>query len=263
MRHTAILLSLVLAATFAGPAIGNAQPRTAPTGLVSVGSPAPAAPLWPAALTGVVGLLGVLAGGYFATRNSKAAIVQKTNELEIASIDSRLSGFVAPFEQLSLENLKLSRELKRQHGGDTFRTLPALLQPGWKDGLGMGDRTLVDAIVENGAKLREMILAHGGAVSPTVRPHLAAASMHFRMLALADAGSLDPDPDRYAAYVYPRQLDGALALERARLELRREVLRSMPDTSHAAMADLVLPHELALADTADLPAHAETATPTS
>ena len=70
--------------------------------------------------------------------------------------------------------------------------------------------------------------------------------MHFRMLALAYAGSLDPDPERYAAYVYPRELDGALALERVRLESRRETLRSKPDVAHRAMADLSLPKELEL-----------------
>jgi hypothetical protein len=248
-----VLLAGLLAGAVVTPAVGNGQlaPGTdasaAPAGQQVTA--APAAPIWlNALLTGAAGLLGALVGGYVATRNAKAAIVQKTNETEIASIDCRLSDFVAPFEQLSLENLKLSRELKRQHGGDAFRTLPALLQPGWKDGLGVGDRTLVDAVVDNGSKLRETILAHGGAVSPVVRPHLAAASMHFRMLGLAYAGSLDPDPDRYAAYVYPRALDKALALERARLEKRRELLRSRPDVAHAAMADLVLPPELALAD---------------
>lgn len=193
-------------------------------------------------------MLGALVGGYFATRNAKAAIVQKTNDLEIASIDRRLSCFVAPFEQLSLENLAMARELKRQQGGDAFRTLPALLQPGWLAGLAQGERTLVDAVVQNGERLRAMILADGGAVSSVVRPHLAAASMHFRMLGLAHAGSLDADPKRYEAYVYPRQLDGALALERARLEARRELLRGAPDVSHPAAAELMLPTELSMPD---------------
>ena len=76
-------------------------------------------PVWlTPVITAAAGLIGVFAGGYFATRNARAAIVQRTNELEIASIDRRLSDFVAPFEQLSLENLQLARELKRRHGGD-------------------------------------------------------------------------------------------------------------------------------------------------
>lgn len=249
MKPTRILLAVSLLAA-SGCVPGLATPPAAAvdrSAASSVERPAPAAPSWPTALiTGVAVLLGALAGGWFATRNAKAAIVQKTNELEVASIDARLAGFVAPFEQLSLENLKMSRELKRQHGGEAFRTLPALLDPSWRDGLAKGDRTLVDAVVENGLKLREMILSDGGAVAPALRPHLAAASMHFRMLALAHAGSLEPDPVRYAAYVYPRQLDGALTLERARLERRRELLRSRPDTSHAAIDDLVLPPELGL-----------------
>jgi hypothetical protein len=250
MMHLRSLLAICLLAMIA------CAPTLAGPTVEAVGEPdaelvdrrsAAAAPTWPTALiTGIAVLLGALAGGWFATRNAKAAIVQKTNELEIASIDNRLSGFVAPFEQLSLENWTMSRELKRRHGGEAFRTLPALLEPGWKDRLAKGDRTLVDAVVKNGSKLRKMILANGGAVSPAVRPHLAAASMHFRMLTLAHAGSLDPDPDRYVAYVYPRQLDGALALERKRLEQRREVLLSQPDVSHPAVGDLVLPAELLL-----------------
>lgn len=249
MRHATLTLLLAMAAC--APVInGNEAGAASSINLGNAGASAPstpAAPTWPTALvTAAAGLLGALAGGYFATRNAKAAIVQKTNELEIASIDCRLSNFIAPFEQLSLENLMLARELKRRHGGDKFRTLPALLKPGWRDSLSPGERTLVDAVVDNGSKLRDMILADGGAVSPRIRPHMAAASMHFRMLSLAHAGSLDPDPERYAAYVYPRQLDGALALERDRLERRREVLRSQPEVPHAAIADLRLPKELEL-----------------
>ena len=252
-----LLMACLLSAAVLSPADGIAQ--TANSATVASNSVRPATlsqptapPAWQTALiTGVAGLIGALVVGVFATRNAGKAIVQKTNELEIGSIDARLSNFVAPFEQLSLKNLLLARELKRHHGGEAFRTLPALLQPGWKDGLGRGDRTLVDAVVDNGAKLREMILAHGGAVSPTIRPHLAAASMHFRMLGLAYAGSLDADPDRYGPYVYPRQLDGALALERLRLEQRRELLRNKPDVAHRAVADLKLPIELALGEDAE------------
>lgn len=197
-------------------------------------------------ISAAAGVFGALIGGYFGTRNAKAAIIQKTNELEIAAIDYRISEFIAPFEQLSIENLKLSRELKRSHGGEIFRTLPALLDPDWKKGLSAGDRALVDAIVENGKILREMILTHGGAVSTAIRPHLAAASMHFRMLSLADAGSLENDAKRYEAYVYPRQLDGALTLERSRLETRREKLRSQPAVGHGPIEDLKIPHDLAV-----------------
>jgi hypothetical protein len=197
-------------------------------------------------ISGISGVLGAAVGGYFATRNAKGAVVQKTNELEIESIDRRLGEFVAPFEQLSMENLMLARELKQRLGGDDFRTLPALLERGWKERLTTGDRTLVDAVVSNGRRLRKMILAHGGAVSSAIRPHLAAASTHFRLLNLAYEGSLDPDPTRYESYVYPRELDRALALERQRLELRKEQLRSSPDKTHAAIPELVLPPELVL-----------------
>lgn len=222
-------------------------PIKAPAAPVPPPSPPAAPPVWLVPLISAVsGLIGAFIGGYFATRNAKAAIVQKTNELEIASIDSRLGDFVAPFEQLSAENLRLSRELKRRHGGDAFRTLLALLDPDWKDGISPGDRALVDALVENGTALRGMILAHGGAVSPAIRDHMAAAAMHFRMLSLAYQGSLDPDPAWYQDYVYPRQLDGVIALERDRLEARRELLRSKPDIAHSTIGELEIPEALKL-----------------
>jgi len=232
------------------PAMVSTGPADATPAIISpTTAPAPASstsPAWLPLISAISGLIGAFIGGYFATRNAKAAIVQKTNELEIASIDERLGNFVAPFEQLSAENLKLSRELKRRHGGEAFRTLPALLDPEWKQTLSSGDRALVDALVENGTTLRRMILDHGGAVSPAIRDHMAAASMHFRMLSLAYQGSLDPDPAWYAAYVYPRQLDGVLSLERDRLEARRELLRIKPDVPHSAIGDLTIPDGLKL-----------------
>lgn len=223
-----------------------AEAQTAPV----VAATQAATPVWVTPLiTALAGLLGAVIGGHFATRNAKAGFVQKTNELEVASIDRRLGDFIGPFEQLSEENLKLAQELKRRQGDTTFRTLTALLDPQWKASLTPGDRALLDALIENGIALRTMILNNGGAVSPAIRPYTVAASMHFRMLALAYAGSLDPDPDRYASYVFPRQLDGVLALERTRLEARRELLRSSPETSHPPMGDLSIPPDLFMTDT--------------
>ncbi|MDQ2102535.1 hypothetical protein [Azospirillum isscasi] len=255
--RSAILLILLLIASGTATAQSPAVNRTSqPNGAELVANittaatqpEAPPAPWLNPLISASAALLGAFIGGYFASRNAKAAIIQKTNELEIEEIEKRIGDFIAPYEQLSLENLKLSRELKRRHGGNGFRTLSALLDPNWKTALSPGDRALVDAIVENGVALRRLILEHGGAVSTSIRPHLAAASMHFRMLALANAGSLDPDSKRYEAYVYPRQLDDVLARERKRLEARRELLRSKPDIAHAEIEELTIPQELTLPD---------------
>jgi hypothetical protein len=207
-------------------------------------------PSWAAALiTSSAGLLGAYLVGHFAARNAKAAIVQRTNEQEIATIDKRLSEFFGPFMQLSGESQKLSDELKRRHDNGSYRLLLQLLQPGWKDGLPKGDRKLVDVIVQNGKRLRKLILDNAGAVAPALEPYLVATSTHFHMLYLAHSGSLDDKPERYKDYVYPRQLDRVLVLERNRQEARRELLRSKPDVAHPTIAGLVIPEDLKLAPT--------------
>ena len=200
-------------------------------------------------LSAIAALLGALVGSYSSTRNARAAIIQKMNELEIESIEHRLTEFVGPFIHLSAENKILAAELKRkQPGGSDFRTLTALLTPGWLDGLSDGDRNLLAAVVANGAALRKMISEKGGsAVSPQMMPYFSKASAHFRFLELAAAGSLDKDPARYSEYVYPRQLDGVMGLEQLRLHKRREALRSQPDKAHPAIDDLVIPSDLTLA----------------
>ena len=198
-------------------------------------------PLWTAALGALSALLGSLVGYWSTQRSSQASIIQKTNELEIESIDRRLSEFVGPFMQLSAENKTLSLEMKRRHGSTNFRTLTALLTPGWRDGLSRGDANLLEVVVQNGVELRRLLMDKGSAlVSPQLIPYFSQASSHFRFLELAYKGSLDEDAARYEAYVYPRQLDRIMELELARLEARRELLRSQPHCLHARIADLDL-----------------------
>jgi len=74
-----------------------------------------------------------------AAQNTHAAIQQKSNELEIAWIETRLSSFFGPFMQLSEENKRLAALLRgRQSDGD-FRTLKALLDPSWKNNASQTD----------------------------------------------------------------------------------------------------------------------------
>jgi hypothetical protein len=205
-------------------------------------------PLWTAVVSAFAALLGALIGSAASTRNARAAIIQKTNELEIESIESRLTEFIGPFLHLSEENKILAAELKRnQPGGSDFRTLTALLTDGWLAGLSDGDRNLLDAVVANGRELRRLISERGGsAVSPELMPYFSQASAHFRFLDLAASGSLDKNPDRYRSYVYPRQLDGVMLAEQKRLHDRREALRSQPDKPHSATPALIIPPDLKL-----------------
>ncbi|PTQ65157.1 hypothetical protein C8J45_1014 [Sphingomonas sp. PP-CE-3G-477] len=203
-------------------------------------------PLLTPALSALAALLGAGVGYWSTQRSSRAGIIQKTNELEIESIDRRLSEFVGPFMQLSEENKTLAAELKRGQTVSDFRTLTALLTPGWRAGLSSGDASLLSVVVDNGVALRKLLMENGAAaVSPQLIPYFSKASTHFRFLELAYKGSLDENPARFGDYVYPRELDGIMALELVRLQTRRELLRSAPYRPHGAMQDLDLSDNLA------------------
>jgi hypothetical protein len=226
-----------------------AEPATSAMGSAAAAPATPTSPWWialvTAGLSGLAALGGALVGYKSNQASARAAIVQKTNELEIDALDRRLSEFVGPFMQLSEENRLLAEELKSRHGGAGLRTLTALLTPGWKAGLTVGEARLLEVVVANGVELRRLLMERGAAmVSPALLPFFSRASTHFRLLDLAYKGGLDADPARYSAYVYPRELDGIMEAERGRLEARRELLRREPHHSHDRMADLVVPAAL-------------------
>jgi len=177
--------------------------------------------------------------------NAKAAANQKANELEIAALEARLSEFYGPFLQLSEENKRLA-DLLRSRQGDGFRTLTALLGDTWAASAEATDKNLVAQIVENGVTLRQLIRDKAGPASRALQPYFARASAHFTILELAHKGELKGEPKKFADYVYPRQLDGVLDLERARLEKRRDMLRTRIAEEHSPIEDLVIPPDLAL-----------------
>jgi hypothetical protein len=191
------------------------------------------------------------------TTSAQNAVNQKANELEIASIEHRLSNFFGPFMQLSAENKRLAGLLRARQPSANFRTLRALLDQEWKPS--ETDQQLLDKIVENGLTLRGLIREKAGPVSPILMPFLSRASAHFTILALAHARALTEKTEEFAAYVYPRQLDGVLDLECGRLVERRDTLRADLSRQHAAATDLIVPEELAM----DEPAHAETPSATA
>ena len=230
------------------PAANTPPSEDAPASAAEVQRSPGSNPLWNAVLSATAALIGAVIGSYSSTRNARASLIQKMNENEIESIEHRLTEFVGPFLHLSEENKILALELKRkQPAGQDFRTLTALLTPGWLEGLSEGDRNLLRAVVANGVELRRLMSEKGGsAVSLELMPYFSKASAHFRFLELAASGSLEMDPVRYNGYVYPRQLDGVLKAEQVRLHARREALRSRPDELHPAMPPLVISNELRL-----------------
>jgi hypothetical protein len=65
---------------------------------------------------------------------------------------------------------------------------------------------------------------------------------------LAADVKLDNDPDRYAHYVYPRQLDEVVDMEIARIHGRIDLIQGQPMTLHPPAANLLIPDRLKLSD---------------
>lgn len=186
----------------------------------------------------VVALIGV----GMALRNTTATLYQKSNEAEVKELQTRLTEFYGPFDQISKENDLISREFRQRHsqGNDAFRTLISLLDQKWRDELDQSDRALLEKIIQNGKDLRELIRSKSGLVDTQIAPILAKAAAHFSVLEMAASGQLQNQPERFAAYVYPRELDPAIAREITRLNERIRVLLNEPGAQHAPISPLVL-----------------------
>jgi hypothetical protein len=179
-----------------------------------------------------------------AARNAQGETNQRANELEIAALEKRLSGFFGPFLQLSEENKRLAQLLHARQRSPDFRTLTALLDPSWLKTASTTDQTLVEKIVENGIRLRDLIREEGGPAAPAVLSWLSKASAHFTVLQLAHEGKLVDDTEQFREYVYPRELDEVLKLECDRLDRRRNVLRGDLATRHGPIEELAIPAHL-------------------
>ncbi|ENN89759.1 hypothetical protein RHSP_63987 [Rhizobium freirei PRF 81] len=154
----------------------------------------------------------------------------------------RLTEFYGPFDQISKENDLISREFRQRYkqGSDEFRTLIALLDEKWRNGLDQSDKALLEKIIQNGKDLRQLIRSKSGLVDSQIAPILASAAAHFSVLKMAAGGQLQNQPERFAAYVYPRELDPAIAKEIARLNKRIRALLNDPGARHAPISPLML-----------------------
>ena len=194
-------------------------------------------------------------------RSTRSNNNQKTNEAELKSIEEKLDKFYGPYTQLSNTNKLIADELKSRHGDvPDMRLLLLMLDPGWRDKLSRGDKTLVDEIVDIDRKLLAFIQESSGMVDQALQPYLYRAAAHFRMMLRAHEGALDNLPTRYGAYVYPRQLDATMNLEVERLKNRMSLLRLEPTKLQPPLQALAIPAELALPPWPGRPAQARPAT---
>jgi hypothetical protein len=239
--------------SIAAPAIGQ-EPKMAQSACCS---PAPnSSEGWTskdvaALLSGIAGFLGagVAALAIWSNgRTTRATTIQKANEAELAALDAKLDKFYGPYLQLSSTNRLIATELKsRQPEPEKMRILLILLDPDWRSKLSKGDAALVDEIVAIDEALLKLIQEASGLTSSAVQPYLWRAASHFRMMMLAHQAKLDNDPERYASYVYPRQLDEVLELETDRIHGRMETIRRAPMQLHPLPRELIVPERLKLA----------------
>jgi hypothetical protein len=179
--------------------------------------------------------------------SSRATTIQKANETELESLESKLDNFYGPYLQLSSTNRLIATDLKsRQLSAGEMRILLLLLDPAWKQNFMPGDIAFVEEILSIDAKLLELIQERSGLVSSAVQPYLWRAASHFRIMKLASDGKLESDPARYAHYVYPQQLDEILELEIKRIHDRINLIRSDPMVLHPPAPELAVPDRLKL-----------------
>jgi hypothetical protein len=182
------------------------------------------------------------------TENSDASIWQKANELEIKEVQEKLDRFYGPFIQMSETNALLARDLRhRQPDSQSFLLIEKLFDRDWLKSLPCGERALVDEVVSNAVNLRKFIIENARMMDQKVQPYLSRVNAHYRILELAHLGKLGTDPTLFVQkYVFPIQIGGILQLEVARLESRKELLRSQPSRQPPPMAELVIPASLSL-----------------
>ncbi|GAB1715047.1 MAG: hypothetical protein NTAFB05_00890 [Nitrobacter sp.] len=180
--------------------------------------------------------------------NNEATIWQKANELEIKEIQEKLDRFYGPFTRMSETNALLSRDLRsRQTDSSTFLLVEKLFDREWLRALPQDQKTLVDELVANAAELRKFIVKNAKMVDLKLQPYLSRVCAHYRILELAHCEKLGTDPKPYVSkYVFPIQTVKVLALEVTRLENRKALLRSRPNSQPPLSDELIIPDELKL-----------------
>jgi hypothetical protein len=180
-----------------------------------------------------------------AQRINEASIWQKANESELKDLQNKLEGFYGPFMLMLKTNRLMAQDL-RDRLGQEYRLLLRVFDRAWLEALSPGDRKIVEEVCTKADQLEKFIASHVGVVDDKIAPYLARASAHFRILHLAHAGHLGTDPTPFTRYVFPKELDGVLELEVARLRRRCERLRTNPGSPPELAEPLVIPRDLEL-----------------
>jgi hypothetical protein len=148
----------------------------------------------------LVGLAGVLLAFYV----NYQALISKKREDERNEIYKKINEFYSPFEQLRKKSFRLYGLFKGTRGDD-FRTLPALLKG---EKFNDNEQELLEEIINIDQRLENLIIDKSGLVDQqNLRDLLAKAATHFHIISQAYKGRLKGEPERFADYVFPRELD--------------------------------------------------------
>jgi hypothetical protein len=165
----------------------------------------------------LIGLLGIFVG----YRSNTKLLKTRQIEEERKEIYSKLNDFYGPIQQLLKKNSMLY-ELFKKSKKDGFKTLPYLLE-GYE--LSENDKSLLAQIVDVNKRIETIILEKSGLVDDSgLRELLGKAATHFSVIRLAYEGQLKSEPDRFANYIYPRDLEEKLNVQVDILKKRLEKL---------------------------------------
>jgi hypothetical protein len=197
------------------------------------------------AIIGIAALIGTVKNTKrqieSANTNAAAQRWKEANQKEIERLEAMLSTFHTPYLVRSEADKLMAEDLRDRMNDPNYRLLIKLFDPNWQKSLPSGDQALVDEICAAGQGLQKLIEEASGGVDPVLVEHLSRAITHFRILSLAHKQELGVDPKPFQRYVYPRQLDLALKVDRERVLSRLRTLRSAPSDDHGQIQALHLP----------------------
>jgi hypothetical protein len=181
---------------------------------------------WATILAPLVTLVAIICTYIAARRGIVSTGRQKANEAELKVIDEKLNTLYGPLIHILARDHTFAQDLReRQRKVDpNYRMLSSLFKQGWKDGLSPGDRALVEEVCQAANELDELILKNLGMVDAEVRKYFVRAAAHFRILRLANNGSLGHELAEFEKYVYPIPFSFIVRLEVDRLLARKDQL---------------------------------------
>lgn len=164
----------------------------------------------------LVSLFVALSGIWVPYLIHRQSAKHSANELELKEVREKLDSFYRPCHQLLQTSKCLYDVLRsRQPSPDKFRTLTELLQGKKFSG---NDEALLRQIIDVCQCVENLIIQKAGMVDPSLQDLFANAVTHFRILRLAHTGAIAGEPDKFASYVYPRDLNKAISDKIAELE---------------------------------------------